>query len=154
APPYIAQWTFPANGVASDAYGDIYATDTSHHLVRKFSASGTVSTQWALDLDDGRPDLPTWIAVDADGNVYVTDSGNHRVQKFTGGGETIDDWLGWEIEPFTQPVGIVAVRDVVYLVDNALVNRHVKEFTNRGNFAMGWGQGGGGQGEFDAPQGI
>jgi trimeric autotransporter adhesin len=79
------------NGVAVDAAGNVYFSDTDNHLVRKIDTSGTISTLAGTCVagytGDGGPaaaaqlNQPYGIAVDAAGNVYVADYGNNRVRR-------------------------------------------------------------------------
>ena len=79
------------NGVAVDASGNLYFSDTDNHLVRKVDTKGTMSTIAGTCAPgysgDGGPaaaaqlNQPYGVAVDAAGNVYVADYGNNRVRK-------------------------------------------------------------------------
>ncbi len=80
-----------ANGVAVDAAGNIYFSDTDNDLVRKINTSGQISTLAgacsAGFSGDGGPaaaaqlNQPYGVAVDTAGNVYVADYGNNRVRR-------------------------------------------------------------------------
>jgi uncharacterized protein (TIGR03437 family) len=80
-----------SNGIAVDAAGNIYFSDTDHHLVRKIDTTGTISTLAGICVagfsGDGGPaaaaqlNEPYGVAVDGAGNVYVADYGNNRVRK-------------------------------------------------------------------------
>ncbi|HEY7392663.1 MAG TPA: hypothetical protein VH640_29345 [Bryobacteraceae bacterium] len=80
-----------ANGVAVDATGNIYLSDTDNHLVRKIDTRGKISTLagtcTAGFSGDGGPataaqlNEPYGVAVDTAGNVYVADYGNNRVRR-------------------------------------------------------------------------
>jgi len=70
------------NAVAVDAAGNTYVADTWNHLVRKISASGTVTTLAGKVGVCGNQDgtgtaatlcRPTGVAVDKAGNVYVSE---------------------------------------------------------------------------------
>ena len=81
-------------GVAVDAAGNVYISDTSHNRIRKIAAgSGVISTVAGTGvagfLGEGGPATaariynPVGMAVDAAGNVYFADYYNQRVRKVT-----------------------------------------------------------------------
>lgn len=90
----------PANfdhpqGVAVDAFGNVYVADTDNNLIRKitttgwvsyFAGSGTVGSTDGIG-SDARFNSPTGVAIDAFGNVYVADYNNHTIRKITAAGE-------------------------------------------------------------------
>jgi DNA-binding beta-propeller fold protein YncE len=67
-------------GIAADATGTLFVSDTGNDRVRRIDPSGAVST---FAGGDGSLDAPMGIAVDATGNVYVADSGNQRVVRYS-----------------------------------------------------------------------
>ena len=98
------------NGVAIDADGTVYITDTGNRRVRKVDAEGVITTFAGTgeqgDGGDGGPATsaqfyyPGGIAIDSAGNVYITDLYGHRVRKvdtegiittFAGTGEAGDE---------------------------------------------------------------
>lgn len=83
-------------GMAFDAAGNLYLSDTCVHRVLKFTPEGVVSTFAGRKEDrnygggfagDGGPATsarlrgPTAIAVDPQGNVFINDYGNARIRK-------------------------------------------------------------------------
>lgn len=74
-------------GVAFDAAGNRYVTDSTNNTVTKFSLSGTKTTLAVTGLSK-----PTQIAVDGLGAVYVLDSGNQRIVRLAADG-TLTDFL-------------------------------------------------------------
>ncbi len=78
-------------GVAVDAVGDVYITDSYNNRVRKVDTAGRISTVAGTGTagfsgDGGLAtqaglDHPYGVAVDAFGDVYITDSYNDRVRK-------------------------------------------------------------------------
>ena len=79
------------NGVAIDADGTIYITDTGNRRVRKVDAEGVITTFAGTgeqgDGGDGGPATsaqfyyPGGLAIDSAGNVYVADLYGHRIRK-------------------------------------------------------------------------
>jgi uncharacterized repeat protein (TIGR01451 family) len=85
-----AQFSDPS-GVAVDASGDLYITDTYNNRVRRVSAAGTITTvagngSYGYSGDGGpatsaQLGFPSGVAVDAGGNLYIADAGSGRVRK-------------------------------------------------------------------------
>jgi sugar lactone lactonase YvrE len=63
-------------GIALDAAGNLYVTDTYNRAIRKIAPGGTVST---LGGQDSRFLYPQGIAVTGTGTLYVTDGDNQAV---------------------------------------------------------------------------
>jgi trimeric autotransporter adhesin len=82
-------------GVAVDASGNLYITDTLNGVIREVTASGTISTIAGNGIDgyagDGGPATsaefgsPTGIVVDSAGSLYIADSGARIRKVFTSG---------------------------------------------------------------------
>lgn len=81
-------------GVAFDAAGNLYFSDTGNNLVRKIDPGGTITTIAGVPGQQGYngnniPAIAAWldqpygIAVDGDGNVVVVDVGNNLVRRIT-----------------------------------------------------------------------
>ena len=100
-----AQLSFPY-GVALDAAGNLYFTDSRNHRIRKVDSAGVISTIAGTGErgfgGDGGPAVqaqftyPRGIAADSAGNLFIADWLNHRIRKvdaagtitkFAGGGE-------------------------------------------------------------------
>jgi uncharacterized protein (TIGR03437 family) len=79
------------SGVAVDAAGNLYFTDSYNNVVLKVTSGGTLTIVAGNGSQgfsgDGGPatsaalNFPTGIAVDAAGNVYFADNGNNRVRE-------------------------------------------------------------------------
>lgn len=84
-------------GIATDAQGNLYVTDSNTSRVAKFDPSGK-----PVFLIEGRknedPALrllePTGIAVDVKGNIYVSDTAGHKIQKLDQAGKFVAQWGG------------------------------------------------------------
>ena len=77
-------------GIAADAVGNLYVSDTNNHTIRKITPGGDVTTfagyVGELASWDGTPGgfrNPAGLASDTSGNLYVADLGNHRIRKIT-----------------------------------------------------------------------
>lgn len=120
-------------GIAVDADGNVYATDTGNHRVQKFTHHGRFTTAWGTRGDQpGQFLTPLGVAVDTDRHVYVVDSQNNRVQKFDADGEFLTEWgrNGTAPGEFNDPVGI-AVADTgwVYVTDAG--NHRIQAFADQ-----------------------
>lgn len=89
-----ARFTNPA-GIAVDAAGNLYVTDSGNHTIRKITPAGVVTTlagkAGAKGTADGsgstaRFNSPEGIAVDSAGNIYVADTENHAIRKVSPSG--------------------------------------------------------------------
>ncbi|MBL7998725.1 MAG: SMP-30/gluconolactonase/LRE family protein [Candidatus Kapabacteria bacterium] len=85
----IARFNFPT-GVAVDATGTLYVTDTDNNTIRAITLQGRVTTVAGSESGfyDGSAlsaqfSYPTGIAVSRDGSLYVADTYNHRIRKIT-----------------------------------------------------------------------
>ncbi|MCI5183889.1 MAG: hypothetical protein D3921_15455, partial [Candidatus Electrothrix sp. AW1] len=77
--------------VAIDQVGNIFITDTRHHLVRKVDSNGIISTVAGNGSGDYSGDngpateaalySPRGVAVDQAGNIFIADSINDRIRK-------------------------------------------------------------------------
>lgn len=89
--PAISAALSDAEGVATDASGNIFIADANDHRVRKITPDGKISTVAGDGFPgfrgDGGPasaarlNTPYGIAVDRAGNLYIADLGNNRVRK-------------------------------------------------------------------------
>ncbi len=87
-PPSTAGFNGP-RGVAIDAAGNRFVTDTYNQRILKYDASGAFVTQWG---SRGRTDYsfnyPRMIAVSpVNQSVWVADTDNHMIKKFSNDGE-------------------------------------------------------------------
>jgi serine/threonine-protein kinase len=86
-------------GVAVDAAGDVYVTDTTNDCVWEYEpSSGTVSKLPTAGLAD-----PQGIAVDSRGEVYVANTGNNDVLDWQNG---FASWVQVAFTGLVSPVGV------------------------------------------------
>jgi sugar lactone lactonase YvrE len=82
-------------GLAVDAAGNLYLSDTKNHRVRRIDhTSGTITTIAGSGTqgyagDSGASQaaklaLPRGLSLDSQGNIYIADSANHRVRRIDG----------------------------------------------------------------------
>lgn len=143
-------------GVAADGNGNVYATDSAHDRVQKFTSAGVFVTAWgSYGTAPGQFKFPTGIALDAAGNVYVLDSYNYRVQKFTPAGAFVATWgsYGTADGQFKMPRGLAVDPSGNVFVSDAMSHR-VQKFTSAGAFVSKWGGYGSGDGQFKFPRGV
>ncbi len=78
------------SGLAVDAAGNVYVSDTNNHTIRKITSAGVVTTFAGVVGTTGSNDgpgtgakfnYPHGLAVDTNNNVYVADTNNHLIRK-------------------------------------------------------------------------
>jgi DNA-binding beta-propeller fold protein YncE len=80
-------------GIAVNADGEIYVTDTGNRRVQIFDAEGTFLRAFGrAGAGTSELDEPVGIAVSPEGEVYIADTWNHRVQVFTQIGIYAREW--------------------------------------------------------------
>ena len=94
--PATSAGIYGPTGVALDAAGNLFISDTGNHRVRKVSVSGIITTVAGNGTQgfsgDGGPAISASIstvigvAVDAAGNLLIADSGNGRIRKVSASG--------------------------------------------------------------------
>jgi protein involved in polysaccharide export with SLBB domain len=109
-------------GVALDAAGNLYISDTNNQAVRMVSATTGIITTIAGTLNANEPPgtgfsgdlgpataaqlyIPVQIAVDGYGNVFIADAGNDAVRVVYAGGTAIANLIATEIAGTTAVVG-------------------------------------------------
>src|SRR5258708_5110527 len=112
-------------GIATDAAGNVYATDRDNSLVAKIAPDGTLTviagngfsgySGEGLRATSGSLSIPIDLAVDAAGNVYLAENGADRVRKITpdgiittvaGGGRSLGDNNAATAAPLVSPPGM------------------------------------------------
>jgi len=134
-------------GIAVDAAGNIYVSDSGNNLIRKITPGGAVSTfagSGANGSTNGNGTAasfygPTGIAVDAIGNVYVADDGNELIRVIDPSGNVTTlagSSLGYldgtgAVAMFNNPTGLSmdAARNL-YVADQ--VDNHIRKVITTG----------------------
>jgi DNA-binding beta-propeller fold protein YncE len=85
------------HGLRIDGDGNIWTTDTGHHLVLKFNPEGKLLLSLGASDKPGTGidqfDRPTDVAFGPDGEVYISDGyGNDRVMEFDARGKFVKTW--------------------------------------------------------------
>lgn len=85
----LSKFNWP-NGLAIDAFGNVYVADTKNNKIRKITPEGMVST--VAGSNEGFANgagasakffWPTGVLIDKENTLYIADSRNHRVRKIT-----------------------------------------------------------------------
>ncbi len=127
-----------------DRGGNLWASDTGTHTVRKLSLGGAILLTLGVDgqrgADTSHLDEPTDQAFASNGDVYVTDGyGNDRVMVFDKAGTFLRTWgkLGHGPGEFSLPHSIaIDSRDRVYVADRN--NARIQVFDAAGHFLTEW----------------
>jgi outer membrane protein assembly factor BamB len=82
-------------GLAIDSNGTSYVADTTNNIIRKITATGSVTTLAGLGGVSGSTNgtgnealfnLPSGLSLDTAGNIYLADTGNSLIRKITPSG--------------------------------------------------------------------
>jgi streptogramin lyase len=80
-------------GIAIDALGNAWVTNTSTNTLTELSSAGTPSS--GSPYSGGGLDYPSAIAVDGDGNFWISNWRNSSISEFTSTGTAITPALGY-----------------------------------------------------------
>ena len=142
-------------GIAIDATGNIYVTDTNNHRVQAFtSAGGHIISFGSVGSDNGQFNYPFGIAINAIGNILVSE-GLNRIQVFSSIGEYVSKFgtAGVTNGQFDLPRGIaIDATGNIYVADSN--NKRIQSFTSAGGHIRSFGTSGMGTGQFNNPFGI
>jgi DNA-binding beta-propeller fold protein YncE len=150
-------------GIAVDANGLIYITDTDNSRIVVLNPDGTLSRTIGAPLGDpaaGGLKQPWGVDVAPDGTVYVADTWNNRVAVFSADGEYQREWgrMGVPADGFDEftmwgPREIKIGPDGnLYVADTG--GKRIRVYTPDGAWVRDIGSGGAGLGQLDEPVGL
>ena len=117
------------DGVAVNARGQVFVTDSQNHRIQKFTGKGAFLTKFGM----GQLTFPDGLGVGASSEVYVADTGNHRIQKFDSDGGFLLKWgsNGFGDGQFNFPIGVaIDASGNVYVADKD--NQRIQKFDGNG----------------------
>lgn len=148
-------------GIAVDAQGRVFVTDTGNKRVVVYDADGNFITQFGGGgISPGQFEEPVGLAFDAQGNLYVADTWNQRIQVFVpnSAGTTYTASIQWPISGWSgesldnKPFLAVDQNGHVFATDPEAFR--VLEFTTSGEFVHTWGDYGTGPENFGLTSGV
>ncbi len=133
-------------GIAVDAQGRVYVSDTGNKRIIVYDADGGYVTQFgSAGMDPGQFDEPVGLALDAEGNLYVADTWNQRIQVFSPSPDgksftpsrqwDISGWYGESLE--NKPFISIDSQGHIFVSDPEMYR--VLEFSTQGDFIRAWG---------------
>ena len=107
-------------GVAADASGNVYASDSGHNAIKEWhAATGTVTTIVSTGLNN-----PFELAVDGSGNVYIADQSDNAIKEWNAATGTVTTLVSTGLN---YPDGVaVDASGNVYIADS--LNGALKEW--------------------------
>ena len=129
-------------GLATDASGNLYVSDSGNQSIRKVSQIGEVTTLAGMagEVDYGSADgtgatarfnAPRGVATDTSGNVYVADRVNHTIRKITSAGVVTTLAGSPGVAGSTDGIGAAArFRRPYGVATDAIGNVYVAEWDN------------------------
>jgi RHS repeat-associated protein len=87
----------PEGGLATDAAGNVWVSDTYNNRLEEFNSQGeSIRTVGSYGTGAGQFGWTLGVTVDSKGNVWATDEGNNRVEEFTSEGVFVK-MFGWGV---------------------------------------------------------
>jgi streptogramin lyase len=130
-------------GLAVDSQGNLYDSDISNSIIRKFNQNGNQLLVFGEEgVGSGQFGTPSGIALDSHGNIWVADS-NNRIQKFDHNGNFLLAFgsAGNGPSQFNFPRGLaIDSLDNLYVADTN--NHRIQKFDNNGNYITTISKGG------------
>ena len=86
---FVAEWGSPGVdpgqfnepiGIAVDASGNVYVSDTGNNRIQKFNPDGVLLETWGTAGDkEGEFERPMHLHVDSSGKLFIPEYGNDRI---------------------------------------------------------------------------
>lgn len=132
------------HGLAVDPQGNVWVTDTGHHLVFKFSPEGRLLLALGQSdkpgADESHFDKPTHTAFGDNGDIFITDGyGNSRIVHVTADGKFVNAWgkAGSGPGEFNAPhAAIVDGKGRLLVCDRD--NERIQIFNQEGHLLATW----------------
>ncbi len=135
-------------GIAVDAKGNFYVSDTDNGRIQVFSPDGAFISTFGAGLLE----QPNGIVIDVAGNIYVADAAKRQIMGFTAEGKPFKEITNPE-STFFGPRGLaIGPNGLLYLVDQG--NSRIVAIDPESDKTFTWGQKGSENGEFLEPTGI
>ena len=148
-------------GIALDAKGSVWVTDTGNNRFAKYSPEGKfLAAYGSKGTGNGQLESPHGIVVNpVSGNILIADTGNDRIQEFTPLGAFVKAWgsFGKGNGQLDEP-SYLSTREfpggqvLIYVSDTG--NDRVQAFWTNGSYAGQAGSSGSESGQLKSPQGI
>ncbi len=161
---YVRQFGSPGSGqgqlnyiggIAINASGVLYVSDSGNNRVEEFNEEGKYLSQFgAYGSGSGQLSSPSAVALDSSGDLWIIDQGNYRVEEFSSSGAYLGAFgesgsapgkLGWA-------TGLAISGGNLYLVEP--YSARVQEFSSSGTFVRAFDEKGSGNGKSNAPYAI
>lgn len=139
-------------GLATDARGNLYVTDTKNSRIQVFDGNGQFLREFgSKGSGEGQLNEPCGLAVEPQGDVWVADTWNQRIVHFSAEGKPVGSFVDAE-RGFFGPRAVVVSRNMLYIADTG--NKRIVRFDKQGNKLGEFGGNGVGPGQFVEPVGL
>jgi prepilin-type N-terminal cleavage/methylation domain-containing protein len=144
-------------GIALDAAGTVWVSDTGNNRLEKFTTSGGYAgSVGTYGSGNGNLNAPSGLAVDGNGNVWVMDAGNHRLEEFSAAGAYLNSSgaSGTGNGQFGGTGGYPLIDGTNQLFVSDTGNNRVQIFNLSGAYGNKFGSAGSGVGLFSSPAAL
>jgi sugar lactone lactonase YvrE len=131
------------HGLRVDREGNLWTTDNSNHVLRKFNRDGRLLATLGVEgkAAGGKEGFrsPDDLVFDSHGNIYVADAGNGRIVKLSADGAYLSEWgkKGKESGQFATAHDLaIDAQDRIFVGDRG--NKRVQVFDSTGKHLADW----------------